>query len=45
MDLDLEPGNVLNSSTWEFPRPGWWLAHAALIGGAIYLGYRLARRD
>lgn len=37
--------NLLDETTWEFLKPGWWIAHALLIGGAIYLGYRLGRRD
>jgi len=35
--------NVLDETTWEFLRPGWWISHFVLIGGALYLGYRLGQ--
>jgi hypothetical protein len=43
--LQVERENVLDDTTWEFGRPGWWVTHAVLIAGAVYLGYRLTRRD
>ncbi len=49
MDLDelgtADRDNILDETPWEFLRPAWWLAHVLLIGGAVYLGYRLGRRD
>lgn len=44
MHLDLERDSPLDGAIWEFPRPGWWVVHVALIGGAVYLGYCLGRR-
>lgn len=38
-------GTVIDGTTWEFPKTGWWASHAVLIAGALWLGYALGRRD
>ena len=45
LQVERNNDNVLDDTTWEFGRPGWWVTHAVLIAGAVYLGYRLTRRD
>lgn len=35
--------NSIDHTTWEFLRPGWWTAHALLVGGVYLLGRRMGR--
>lgn len=35
--------NVLDNTTWEFGKTGWWVSHIVTIGAAIYLGSVLKR--
>lgn len=38
-------GNLVDGTTWEFARPGWWAVH--LLGAAllVWIGMELAADD
>lgn len=38
MDSRTERRNVLDGSTWEFLRSGWWIVHVIALVGVFYLG-------
>jgi hypothetical protein len=36
--------NVIDGTTLEFPRTGFWLVHAVGAAGLLYLGVKMAQR-
>jgi hypothetical protein len=38
MSSDTKSSNVLDGSTWEFLRGGWWIVHVIALIAVFYLG-------
>lgn len=36
--------NVVDGTTWEFARTGWWALHVGSIALTFWLGHRLTHR-
>lgn len=36
--------NIIDGTTWEFARPGFWALHALGAGALLYLGAKMMRK-
>lgn len=36
--------NIIDGTTWEFARPGFWVLHALGAAGLLYLGAKIAKK-
>lgn len=36
--------NIIDGTTWEFARPGFWVLHALSAAGLLYLGAKMAKK-
>ncbi|ABZ83153.1 hypothetical protein HM1_0539 [Heliomicrobium modesticaldum Ice1] len=40
-NIERKSDNVLNGTTWEFLKTGWWVWHVFAIALVFYLGHLL----
>ena len=36
--------NIIDGTTWEFARPGFWVLHVLGAAGLLYLGAKMAKK-
>lgn len=36
--------NIIDGTTWEFARPGFWILHALGAAALLYLGAKMMRK-